>query len=362
MKTRTAESVKSRIRPFIEKNFFLFSFLGIASFCMEAVAADTQNYVNIPDSDIVRTGSWENYGTWHSNQPGDWVEVNFEGPAIRWNGFKYDDSGRAAVEIDGLPVDTIDQYDSQRDTPFVWEKIDLFEGRHTLKMSILDTPNQASNGTWVNFINFQAYSGVSVAPEEDIVRTGEWGHYTVWSCNQPGAYVEVTFEGTGIRWKGFKYDDAGRADIELDGVRIDVADQWDVVRDSPFVWEKTGLDYGRHTLRITVSESKNEQSGGNWINYDYFEIEHKNITGISEVASHRIFVYADKLFLQDYRGNFITLIVSDLTGRISSQEVIPVYGDSEIQLPVTGNISRIIVVLDEKGEKIFSKKELNRKY
>jgi len=33
----------------------------------------------------------------------------------------------------------------------------------------------------------------------------------------PGAWVECVFQGTGIRWLGQRFDDAGLAEIRIDG-------------------------------------------------------------------------------------------------------------------------------------------------
>ncbi len=94
--------------------------------------------------------------------------------------------------------------------------------------------------------------------------------------NRVGATVEapleVTKEGGGIRWLGFKYDDAGRAQVEIDGKVIEIVDQYGPGRDLPFDWRKTGLSVGKHTIRLTLLGDKNAAAKDRYINVAGFEV------------------------------------------------------------------------------------------
>jgi hypothetical protein len=81
-----------------------------------------------------------------------------------------------------------------------------------------------------------------------------------------GAFVEYQFRGNSIRWIGRKFDDAGRAEVRLDGKVLAVVDQFDPVRDTPFRHELSDLPEGPHTIRITLLDEKNAASKDRRIN------------------------------------------------------------------------------------------------
>ncbi len=97
--------------------------------------------------------------------------------------------------------------------------------------------------------------------------------------NRVGATVETSFDipaaGGGIRWLGFRYDDAGRAEVQIDGVPVAIVDQFGPGRDLPFDWRKMGLSPGKHTIKITLLEEKTAESKDHYINVAGFEILEK---------------------------------------------------------------------------------------
>jgi DUF1680 family protein len=94
--------------------------------------------------------------------------------------------------------------------------------------------------------------------------------------NRIGATVEATFEippkGGGIRWLGFKYDDAGRAEVRIDGEVVAIVDQFGPGRDLPFDWRKTDLAPGKHNIKLTLLPDKTEASKDHYINVAGFEV------------------------------------------------------------------------------------------
>jgi uncharacterized protein len=85
-------------------------------------------------------------------------------------------------------------------------------------------------------------------------------------CDQPGAAMECFFTGTGLLWTGSKFDDAGQAEVTIDGKTAAVVDQYDPVRETRFEWKIEGLEHGRHVLRIRILPDKNPASKGRFIN------------------------------------------------------------------------------------------------
>ncbi len=108
-----------------------------------------------------------------------------------------------------------------------------------------------------------------------IALSPHWRQYgDLWAANAPGATAEYAFEGTGVRWMGRKFDDAGKARVTIDGRDVGVVDQYGPGRGLPFSWEHRGLAPGKHTIRITVLDQKAEASKGLFI----------NVTGFAEPA------------------------------------------------------------------------------
>jgi hypothetical protein len=87
-----------------------------------------------------------------------------------------------------------------------------------------------------------------------------------------GAYVEHTFTGSGIRWIGGKFDDAGTCEVSIDGKVLTKVDQYDPGRDKPFRYGVRDLAAGRHTIRLTLLEEKNPASRDRYANVTGFDV------------------------------------------------------------------------------------------
>lgn len=100
----------------------------------------------------------------------------------------------------------------------------------------------------------------------------EWksfGHFRTTA--RQGAAVQFNFIGDVVQWHGFYFDDAGKTRISIDGKEIEIVDQYGPTRETPFVWKRTGLGPGKHTLRLDVLGKKSEQSTNTWINVREFK-------------------------------------------------------------------------------------------
>jgi uncharacterized protein len=92
--------------------------------------------------------------------------------------------------------------------------------------------------------------------------------------NAVGTTAECVFEGTGIRWRGSRFDDAGRAEVAIDGKAVAIVDQYGPGRGLPFEWSRRKLPPGRHTILLKVLEEKSPQSKDRYINVASFEVYH----------------------------------------------------------------------------------------
>jgi hypothetical protein len=109
-------------------------------------------------------------------------------------------------------------------------------------------------------------------PHPALSYQGSWNdaaafHFT----NSVGATVECKFEGTGVRWLGFRFDDAGKAEISIDGKLVATVDQYGPCRNFPFEWSIENLKPGRHSIRLRLLDEKPPQSKGRFINVAGFE-------------------------------------------------------------------------------------------
>ncbi len=110
-------------------------------------------------------------------------------------------------------------------------------------------------------------------PPRSVTFHGRWNDSAQFRfTNAVGATAEATFEGTGIRWLGFRFDDAGRAAVLIDGKAVATVSQYGPGRDLPFDWSHKHLRPGRHTIKLTLLEEKDSASSGRYINVAGFEI------------------------------------------------------------------------------------------
>ena len=107
---------------------------------------------------------------------------------------------------------------------------------------------------------------------QDVKFTGKWHDAGAFRyCNEVGATAECEFDGTGVRWLGRRFDDAGEAEISIDGKPIANVDQYAPGRDLPFDWSHQGLASGRHTIRLRLLPDKPEKSSNRFLNVIGFE-------------------------------------------------------------------------------------------
>lgn len=175
----------------------------------------------------------------------------------------------------------------------------------SLKPNILSAQVYAQNGSGALCARSDAAHSVRLAVEEpqaliipatdSAVKTaGTWtavedvrGSRTgteLWS-NEPGAFAEVEFTGTGIVWYASVDTVYGIAKVSVDGTVTDAclsqrvagvdfpgsAAGYDKKYDYP-VYSVSGLAHGKHTLRIEVTGEKVPDAGESYLVLDYFRV------------------------------------------------------------------------------------------
>jgi DUF1680 family protein len=110
-------------------------------------------------------------------------------------------------------------------------------------------------------------------PYMEVKFTGNWQESGAFRfSNEPGAAAECEFDGTGIRWLGRRFNDAGVAEITIDGAVVGVVDQYGPGRDLPFDWSHAGLPRGHHSIRLRLLQDKPEKSIDRFLNIAGFEV------------------------------------------------------------------------------------------
>ena len=88
-----------------------------------------------------------------------------------------------------------------------------------------------------------------------------------------GSRATLTFNGTGIKWIGYKDEWAGKASVALDGGSKKVVDTYaSPAQAQAVLFSATGLSGGSHTLTIKVTGSHSAASSGDWVWVDAFEV------------------------------------------------------------------------------------------
>lgn len=222
-------------------------------------------------------------GTWHDDQDdsfyngtarystsaGSSVELTFTGTTIRWYGQNDLNFGTAQVYLDNLLVATVDLYGGAESGKLLFEAYDLAASSHTIRV-VCDTPViDVDRFTYEPCTPAAVYEIVDNTSDR-IVYSGNWENVdddsfhggSAHKVNEPGAYAELAFTGTAVRWVGKKGFDYGRADVYIDGewigaVTIYGQEAYDVV-----LYAITGLEEGDHTIRVAYNAGA--------FNVDYF--------------------------------------------------------------------------------------------
>ncbi len=110
-------------------------------------------------------------------------------------------------------------------------------------------------GSWHTIVN-ERYSGL-----------------TATQSAEPGASVSVAFQGTGIRWIGFRDEWSGIAAVFVDGEFLATIDTYaSPAQYHAVVFEKSDLPDGTHTLTLQALATRSGVSGGAWVWIDAFEV------------------------------------------------------------------------------------------
>ncbi len=241
------------------------------------------NDVNITYSGLNYSSSSPGYinnDCHYTNIASSYGQYTFIGTGVSWIGSRNADHGYADVYIDGVLDATVDTYSSSNSLQQVlYQKNGLASGSHTIKIVVKNAKNPASGGYFQDIDAFVitnarfndndpniAYSGLNYSSSSPGYINSDC-HYS----NTANSYAQYTFKGTGVSWIGSKNTDHGYADVYIDGVLDGTADTYLSSNSlQQVLYQKTGLAYGSHTIKIVVKNAKNSASSGYFQDIDAF--------------------------------------------------------------------------------------------
>jgi hypothetical protein len=231
---------------------------------------------------------------------GSQASFTFRGTGVRWIGYRDEWSGIVQVYLDGELKGTIDTYSaSTQAQTALYSLNDLSDAPHTLTLVVTGTRSAGSAGSWIWVDAFDVTVATvadstgagAVAPatpfrieqnSPDVSYTGGTWHPKTASNSSGGSAVlsmdtnaraTVTFQGTAVKWIGYRDQWSGKARVYVDGVLTAVIDTYTSPAQSQAVLHTvTGLAPGAHTLTIEVTGTRSSQSKGSWVWVDAFEI------------------------------------------------------------------------------------------
>lgn len=250
------------------------------------------------DPTIQFSGEWLNH--WENRNSGGsakftgangaFFQFTFEGTGFKWYGLANKFKGKAKVIIDGKE-EIVDTYsaDEQYQKLF-FTKQGLANGSHTVK---IQTYTESINVDYIEIIQQTTVNkGSSTTPPANTL-TGKWTRFeetnpllkykgswlthnfesnsggTAKYTNFTDAAVEFTFTGTGFRWYGNANEFKGPVTVTIDDKSQRVDTYYDGQAYQKLFFEKKGLDYGIHKVKLSLVYD--------YISIDCIEIENGSL-------------------------------------------------------------------------------------
>jgi hypothetical protein len=246
-------------------------------------------------SDTGRCGwfAWSGGNAVYSMTAGAQATFTFTGTSVAWIGMRGPDSGIAHVFMDGVLVSEVDMYARSYDVHVpVFIARGLANSSHALRIEVTGLKNRndasAINSGPLALVVVDAFD----VPPEVVSRLQDtdpgltytagwtgWDTSNSWSgsyatiSTTPGAQATLAFNGTSIRWIGYRGPDAGIARVYLDGSfagELDLYDSQPSVQ--PIVYTSPPLADANHTLTIESTGRKNAASSDAQVLMDAFEV------------------------------------------------------------------------------------------
>jgi YD repeat-containing protein len=221
------------------------------------------------------------------------ASFTFTGTGVTWIGLPCEICGFANVFLDGALVGTVDTFAASRpaSSTALFTTRGLTSGSHTLAIEATGTQNAASGGANVVVDAFDVEGapsggGTGATRIEDdnprVVYTMNWltqrrsdlSGGSIVECADTNGTASLTFNGTEVRWIGFKGPWAGIAEVYLDGALKATVDTYAPTEQAQvLMYTASGLPSGSHTIQIKVTGTWSASSVSAWIVLDAFDVK-----------------------------------------------------------------------------------------
>jgi len=229
---------------------------------------------------------WSGGNATESFVPGARAVFSFTGTSVSWIGYRSGNGGIARVSIDGARFADVDLFAKTDEVGVpVFSAAGLTDSAHTLTIEVTGLKNPESFYPIVLVDAFDVPAmAVSRLQETDPAlvyaagwtqgeRSKSWSGSAAATSATPGARTTLSFNGTSIRWRGYRGPDAGIARVYVDGGfagEIDLYSPIHGVQDVVFAAD--GLANGDHTLAIEATGRSNSAASGAAIVIDAFDV------------------------------------------------------------------------------------------
>jgi trimeric autotransporter adhesin len=237
---------------------------------------------------------WENRNSGgsanYTNTDGAYFQFTFEGTGFKWHGLANKFKGKGKIIIDGKE-EIVNTYSEKEEyQKLFYTKEGLANGSHTVKIqtdtdyisidyieiiqqttinkdSDSEKPSNNLTGKWTRFEDNNSSIGY----------TGSWLTHNFESnsaltskyTNFTNAAIELSFTGTGFRWYGNANKFKGPVLVTIDDKSERINTFYDGQEYQKLFFEKKGLDYGIHKVKLTLVED--------YISLDCVEIENGSL-------------------------------------------------------------------------------------
>lgn len=261
------------------------------------------NKIEDNSKDITYTGKWSTQsnsafsgGTaTHTSSTGS-LTFTFTGTGLRLLTTTSMYRGIAKVTIDNVSYD-VDMYSASTiNNKVVFEKKDLKNGTHTVKIEYTGRKSSSSQGTVIMLDAIEVLrenAPVITKLEENsstITYSGNWVNQSNSSFSggtvkyaSSNASLSFSFTGTGLRLYTTTTMYRGLAKVTVDGVAYNVDMYSSNAIDKNMVFELTNLSNGTHSVKVEFTGSKTSESKGTIIMVDYFEILSESPLSVTRV-------------------------------------------------------------------------------
>ena len=200
-----------------------------------------------------------------------WDKIEFTG--ITYNVYRKDGEDRDFEKIESGLADAVyqDQSEFAEIADVSYQVTYVLDGKESLPSDNIVVQDISITGKVDN-------------RDQRVVFTGNWGewtgnpndhyggsiHYAETSTSEET--VSLVFMGTGIRVLAPRGKNFGITKVFIDGTEVGEADFYGTKQNRQLIYEKTGLAYGKHTIKLEGTGTKNADSSGTKIEFDNFEV------------------------------------------------------------------------------------------